>query len=276
MSKLGKAALVIAILASIGSLVLGFLIATEKTKLNTQLADADTALKKSTAITYTGNYQLSTNEPKDSIDKINKAYATSQSDLSSTKNQLAEKETALTAATVKVNQLTESENLAKADLEKAKGELDTAKAAAAQAAADLDKLKQALQGNDPAQLIADLAKTKDDLKIAQDQQKTSEFENKALVKEVQRLQDLEDRRVARTAPQNLTAKVVAINKPWNFVVLDAGTDKKLVEGVELMVYRGNQFIGKVRTVNVDNKTAVADILQDWNKGQIQIGDQILF
>jgi len=67
-----------------------------------------------------------------------------------------------------------------------------------------------------------------------------------------------------------------MNKAWNFVVLDVGEQNQLVEGVDLTVYRGNSLVGKVRTVSVDDETAIADILPEWTKTEIQIGDQVLF
>ena len=267
----------IAIAASLGSAVFGFLIATKKSEYSKQLASAEVALKAAPApITYTANYKLNQREPAETINKYNKEIKSTQENLISTKKQLDEKETALTASQVKVSQLTESETRAKDEAQKAKADLEAANTASAAVNEKLKAIEASLQGQDPGQLIADLSKIKEDLKINQDQLKTSEFENKTLVSEVQRLRQLEENRDQKKAPPDLTAKVVAINKPWNFVVLDAGTDKQLVEGIELMVYRGNQFIGKVRTVNVDNKTAVADVLSDWTKVQIQVGDRVLF
>ena len=75
---------------------------------------------------------------------------------------------------------------------------------------------------------------------------------------------------------DLSGKVVALNKSWNFVVLDVGKDNKLNEGVDLAVYRGDLLIGKVRTVSVDATTAIADILPDWTKSEIQVGDKVLY
>lgn len=277
MSILGKIALGIAIAASLASAVFGFLIATEKTKYSKQLASADAALKGAPSpINYTGNFKNNTAEPAATIVKYNTEIKTAQENLSSTKKQLDDKEKALTESEVKRTQLTESETRAKEEAQKFKTELDDLKTSSAANTEKLKAIEASLQGNDPAQMISDIKKGKEDLKIAQDQLKTSEFENKTLVTEVERLRQLEKNRQDKSAPQDFTAKVVAINKPWNFVVLNAGTDKQLVEGVELMVYRGNQLIGKVRTVNVDNKTAVADVLSDWTKGEIQIGDQVLF
>jgi hypothetical protein len=95
-------------------------------------------------------------------------------------------------------------------------------------------------------------------------------------KDLERLQELDRLRSESKAPLELSGKVLAINKAWNFVVLDVGKDDKLVEGVDLTVYRGETLIGKIRTVAVENNTAIADVLPEWTKTEIQVGDKVLF
>lgn len=278
MSILGKTAAVIAILASIVSAILGFMIVTEKTTWGTQLAGVETQLKAAPGgiLNYTSDFRINQAEPAASLTRYNTEVKKVQDTLVATQTTLKQKEDELTRAQVQIANLTEKESRLTAELDKTKKELDDAKAALAPVQEQLREIQEALGGQDAREIVAQFEKTKTDLATLQDQLKTVEFENKTLAAEVSRLKDLEDLRQRRQAPPELTGKVVAINRAWNFVVLDVGTDKRLVDGVDLTVYRGNQMIGKVRTVSVDNKTAVADILPDWTKLDIQVGDQVLF
>lgn len=72
------------------------------------------------------------------------------------------------------------------------------------------------------------------------------------------------------------AKILAVNKSWNFVVLNMGREARLPINTELPVYRGSLMLGKVRTVSVESKTAVADILPEFKEAGIAVGDLVLF
>jgi hypothetical protein len=72
----------------------------------------------------------------------------------------------------------------------------------------------------------------------------------------------------------VSGKVTFVDRAWNFVILDVGVDSGVVPNGELIVYRGRQFLGKVRVTKVDPNDAVAEILPDV-KGDIQIGDAVL-
>jgi myosin heavy subunit len=278
MSVLGKISAVIAIVASIAAAILGFIVVTEKANWGTQLADVEARLKAAPGgiISYTSNFRDNTNEPAATLGRFNIEVKNLQENLATTQNTLKEKEDLLTKSQVEVANLTEKGTRLTQELEKTKSELDDTKAALVPLQNQLKEIQEALGGQDAKEIVAAFDKTKEDLKTIQDQLKTVEFENRTLVAQVNKLTDLQNLRDKREAPPELTGRVVAINRAWNFVVLDVGTDKRLVDGVDLTVYRGNEMIGKIRTVSVDAKMAVADILPDWSRGEIQVGDQVLF
>lgn len=76
-------------------------------------------------------------------------------------------------------------------------------------------------------------------------------------------------------PRGLSGKVVAVNSEWHFVVLDIGSAAGVQVQGELAVHRGDQLIGKVRIIKVDENTSVADVSKDWLKAPIQEGDLVL-
>ena len=63
-----------------------------------------------------------------------------------------------------------------------------------------------------------------------------------------------------TVRQGLSGRVLAYNPGWNFVVLSIGDKAGLKSGVQMIVTRGNQAIGKVRVTSVEPNTAIADVL----------------
>ena len=72
----------------------------------------------------------------------------------------------------------------------------------------------------------------------------------------------------------VSGKVTFVDRTWNFVVLNVGLSDGLVPNGELIVYRGREFLGKLRVTRVDANDAVAEILPDI-KGDIHVGDAVL-
>jgi cell shape-determining protein MreC len=77
-----------------------------------------------------------------------------------------------------------------------------------------------------------------------------------------------------TMPPGISGKVTFVNTTWNFVVLNVGLSNGVVPNGELIVYRGRNFLGKVKVTSAEDNTAVADILPGA-KADIQVGDDVL-
>ena len=63
---------------------------------------------------------------------------------------------------------------------------------------------------------------------------------------------------------------------WNFVVLDLGANKRMLEGGVLMVHRNSQLVGKVRINEVLPDRSIASAIPGWNLGEIEEGDQVIY
>jgi hypothetical protein len=76
----------------------------------------------------------------------------------------------------------------------------------------------------------------------------------------------------------LEGKILAVNPAWNFVVLNIGDKNGVANNVEMLVKRGNQFIGKLRITSVEPSTSIADIIPSTlSKGQfVQTGDNVIY
>ena len=70
--------------------------------------------------------------------------------------------------------------------------------------------------------------------------------------------------------------VLTVDPKWNFVVLDLGADKQMLEGGVLMVHRNSQLVGKVRISEVMPNRCVATVVPGWTLGDIEEGDQVLY
>jgi archaellum component FlaC len=77
-------------------------------------------------------------------------------------------------------------------------------------------------------------------------------------------------------PAGTRGSVVAVDPKWNFVVLDIGSQKNILEGGILMVHRNSQLVGKVRINEVLRERSIASPLPGWNLAEIEEGDQVLY
>ena len=204
----------------------------------------------------------------------------------------------LKAANEKLSALSADSDKNTADLAQAKDERD--KAVAAQAdlqkqVADKDTVI-AQQKTDMAakdQRIADLeskaaqttqpaAAATDDLKKQVEEKdllNTSlQTKQKELETQLAALKERDAQRKTMTMKPGLTGRVLAVNSSWNFVVLSLGDRNGVVNGAEMLVYRGNQLLGKVRITSVEPSTSIADIVANSvrNGFSIQPGDSVIY
>jgi len=77
-------------------------------------------------------------------------------------------------------------------------------------------------------------------------------------------------------PAGTKGNIVAVDPKWNFVILDIGADKGMLEGGVLMVHRNSQLVGKVRIREVMPNRSVANLMPGWKLGEIEEGDQVLY
>jgi uncharacterized phage infection (PIP) family protein YhgE len=179
------------------------------------------------------------------------------------------------------------------DLAKTKTELEGAKTELAQTQAKVTELADTL-----AQKDAELAQANS--RITQLEQDKANLQaqiddlNNQIVKSEEEMRDLQDKVATLdkliadmdaahgtgpiVVPLGLSGKVVIVNPAWNFVILDIGSDQKLVVGAEMMVHRGDRLIGKVRVSSVQENMAIAEIMGDWaqDTAGVSEGDHVLF
>lgn len=76
-------------------------------------------------------------------------------------------------------------------------------------------------------------------------------------------------------PPGLTGKIVAVDPKYQFVVLDIGGNQGLITRGHLLVNRNGKFMGKVAVASVDTSSSVANIIPEWQQGDLLEGDLVI-
>jgi len=138
--------------------------------------------------------------------------------------------------------------------------------------------------------IKNLEREKSELAAKADAVKTQldemEAENRDLTDQLAALEDKAISLEARAFPE-LQKKVIPkgqqgivayVNPDWNFLILRLTPEsvKNTTPDLELMVYRLDKLVGKVRIASIAGDLAVAEIINDWQQAVPQNGDGILY
>ena len=76
---------------------------------------------------------------------------------------------------------------------------------------------------------------------------------------------------------SLTARILAVNHDWGFVVIDAGKSTGLTQDTKLIVTRGALTVGKISVMSLEGSRAMAAIVPDAviNGLTIMPGDRVI-
>jgi cell shape-determining protein MreC len=249
-----RIALIIALLAAIGSLALSFL----HTEPTVSTLRADLATTKGTLVETTGKLTQTTADLKKTAGELE----TRSKDLESTKTQLEEASTAAANNKRRADQLD-------ATLAKTKKEKEEAQAQLAQ----WDAL--GVKPDQVVQMRSDLRKTTDEKNALADE-KNVFLKNIVFLKNRLAKYETPDQKVE--LPAGLKGSVIAVGPLQDFVLLDFGENQGALERGELMVRRGDKLVGKVSIVKVQSNRCIANIIPQWKQGNVAIaeGDQVLY
>jgi septal ring factor EnvC (AmiA/AmiB activator) len=251
MSALAKIGIIAALVFGLAALGLTFVVKPKQEAMKVKLADTGA--------------NLATTQQK---------LASTTKELESTKNTLEATKTEL--ATTKGDLETAKGNLEAAEKKVAEGEAKN-KELAAQIEADNAKIADLEKkiAEAPAQLEELKGKMAEkDLKIA-----AIEGENQELTKKVKQLdaevQNLKGGGDFVVLPSGLKGKIIVYEKNWNFVVVDIGRQDGALLNGELTVYRNLKYVGRIKLSAVNTRMAVANVLTQWSKMEIQEGDVVI-
>jgi flagellar motor protein MotB len=198
--------------------------------------------------------------------KTKQNLAKTQKELKSTQEELATTRADLKTETAKADQLEKNNQNLTTQLEKTKSERDVAQ----------QTLEQwRILGVTPA----DVRQLQADLKSSQAKATAFASENGILNGNIRDLKNelakYEDPDAIVKLPPGLTGHIVAVDPKYDFVVLDIGKDKGLLERGELLVNRSGRLVAKLKIADVKDHRAIANVLPGWKEGEVMEGDQVL-
>lgn len=247
-----KVSLVVAILASIATLVLSHLqVATGINSLKDTLTQTQTDLAKAQEDAETAKKNART--ARDEAEKTSKELEDTKATLETTSSGLKQQQ--------------ERADRFEADWKKASGQLNDAQrelVAWGALAIPVEQVRNRL---------AELANFREANEALGE-------ENKKLVSSVNTLKSRlavyeQDKDVAPPLPPGLRGKVVGVDPQWDFVVLDIGGEQGVVERGEMLVNRDGKLVAKVRITSVEANRAIANILPEWRQADVQMGDVVM-
>jgi len=120
---------------------------------------------------------------------------------------------------------------------------------------------------------------RDDLKAAQKGLAGAQAESRVLAQNNETLKNQLDRFLHPekhvTLPAALTAKVLAVDPKYDFVVLNVGENQRAKEYGEMLVNRNGKLVAKVIIRSMQKDRSIANIMPGWEIGQVMEGDQAI-
>lgn len=276
MAKLLKPMVIVLLLLSIASLVLGVMLFNQREiiKGRTQrLEEATASFAQSIHFPDHSPEQLKDYDRMQlALNRLNVYAANQYQELQDTKQDLANTKLDLEQTRdelrVTQNKLTAAEQQI-VSLEDRLTEREAELARANQEIAQLNSDKVALQST-----IADL-----EVQIATAEEVKRELQDELAVAE-ETIVELEgilnkDSPTASTTPIGLSGTIMVVNPDWNFVVLNIGSEQGLSINTEMLVHREDTLVGRVRVSKVERDLAVAEIMTDWQQSPLKEGDHVL-
>lgn len=98
-----------------------------------------------------------------------------------------------------------------------------------------------------------------------------ELESK--IKDIVDKQGVELERIVVKEQGELEGKVLVVNKEYNFVVTDMGSDDQIELGDVLTVFRDGKYVGECQVEKIYDTMSASTILKEVKPGSIQINDK---
>ncbi|MBP1590067.1 MAG: hypothetical protein ILO10_07735 [Kiritimatiellae bacterium] len=176
------------------------------------------------------------------------------------------------------------------DLANTRAELDVTKQNLADARAEIESLNQTVAekqreivelngqidmlNEEKAGLEQQLADKDDEISKLEGEKASLEDDKAMLEAQLEKCSVTLD--TSRTLPPGTRGTLISLNDEWQFGIIDLGSNQAAVLGAELMVHRGDNFLGKVRIVAVRDDVSVVEFLPGTDISAIKEGDDVLF
>ena len=176
------------------------------------------------------------------------------------------------------------------DLENTRAELENTKAQLEDARTQIVQLNETIRAKDQeldeksnviagleeekAALTAQVADLNSQLAALQDKIAELEEENGVLKTQLEKCEQIVNKDI--TMKLGTTAKILYANAEWNFVVIDIGLNQGAQTTAEMIIYRGETMIGKIRLSAVRDDVSIAEVLPEYQKDTVKEGDHVLY
>lgn len=281
MTIAGKISLGGSVGLSLATAALAFMVMGTKNRFSQQLLAVESSLREGKFTTlglpYTGNFVENEAEPAATVAQAGQKWDLTSTDLKTSQATEEKTKKDLAETQVKAQELSLSADKLSKDLEVAKTDLDSTNSKLKMTAEQLQTYTDELKGKKPAELFTELSDLSEKAKVAESENKLLANAKTKVEEELKKLRtEVEMTKPGSSKSIALSGKIVAVNPTWNFVILDLGKNDSVVEGLTMVLYRGDKMIGKVKTVTVDAQTSVADVLPGTPASAIEIGDQVVY
>lgn len=281
MTIAGKLSLGGSVALSLATAGLAFMVMGSKTRFSQQLHAVESSLQRgkfsALGLQYTSSFLDNEAEPATTVSKAGENWGTTSEELKSTKVSLDKTKSDLTEAQAKNQELSLAAEKLDKDLSSTKNNLESTNSKLKVTQEQLQAYTDELKGRKPTELFSKITDLEEENKVAKDENKLLVTAKEKIEAELKKLRESEElRRPGGTKSISLSGKIVAVNPTWNFIILDLGKNDQMVEGLSMVIYRGDKMIGKAKVVTVDTTTSVADLMPGTPAQAIEVGDQVVY
>ena len=281
MTIAGKLSLGSSVALSLATAVLAFMVSGTKMQFANQLRAVEESLRggkfPTLGLQYTGDFMTDTSQPAASVNQAGEKWDGTQTDLASTQGKLKTSEESLTEQKAKNQELSLQADKLSKDLETTKSDLESTNSKLKVTSEQLQSFEEGLKGKKPDELFQEINDLSEKVKVAEGEQKLLTAAKEKSETELKKLREqIEMTKPGGSKTMSLSGRILAVNPTWNFVILDLGKNDQVVEGLTMVIYRGEKMVGKIKTVTVDAQTSVADVLPGTPATAIEVGDQVVY
>jgi len=281
MTIAGKISLGGSVALSLATAVLAFMVSSKKSTFANQLRAVEEALRggKFPAIgfQYTGDYTTDSSQPAASVIRVGDGWETADTNMKGAQKAEKSAKDDLVEAKAKNQELSLSADKLSKDLESAKSDLESTNSKLKISSEKLAAYEEGLKGKKPDELFQEINDLSEKVKVSESEQKMLASAREKTEAELKKLREqVEMSKPGGTKSISLSGRILAVNPTWNFVILDLGKNDQVVEGLTMVIYRGEKMIGKIKTVTVDAQTSVADVMPGTPATAIEVGDQVVY
>lgn len=276
MAKALKAFIVILLLLSVASLVLGVMLFGKREVLKARTQKNEMALAKIAQNLRFENFNAAELVAQDAaglaamdapLSRLSAAADNQYNELQLTKEDLSRTQTEL--ATTK-DELTATQG----ELAKSQAQVQQLNTTVTEKNAEIARKEDAISTleQEKATQQTQIDELNNTIATMEDEKQDLKDKVVTLEQTIMELEALTGDSAGRPLPRGLSGKIVLVNKDWNFVVLNLGSKDGLVPAAEMLVHRGDKLVGKIKISGVAKELAIADINSDWMVSAVREGD----